>query len=216
MAESKKPVLNRVGQLIIYIMNRLYHQEDNGAVYVHLDGGLRYIPNPDTFHNLFARALDASNFISFANAAAAPFPILSQWPIMVDAKLVTTSNSTQGILLEDKYPWDDKVVLRHVVDPNQMKEIGFDWHKVVDYDGDVNLGVPLDIDSNTNINAVQHLAGYYGIYGKFFFNAPLKPIFEPLLSQFPGMPRTKYKIPLKVLITKYQKIVDNLPGTVPA
>ena len=214
MAESKKPILNRVGTLIIQIMSKLYHQDDTGAVYIHLDGGLRHIPNPNTFHNLFAGKLIASEFISFSNAADAPFPILTKWPIMDNAKLVHTDKTEQGILLEDKYPWSDKVVLRHVIDPNQMNTLGFDWNKVVEYSGDVTLGVPLNIESNNNINAIQYLAGYYDLYGKFFFSSPVNPFFMYLLKQFPGMPRTKYKMPLKALISKYQKIVDNLPGTV--
>ncbi len=197
-------------------MNKLYHQEDNGAVYIHLDGGLRHIPNPDTFHNLFAGKLNASEYIPFTNATDAPFPILKQWPIMDNAKLVGTSNAAQGILLQDKYPWDDTVVLRHVIDPNQMNELGFDWNKVVDNSGDVHLGVPLDIESNKNINAIQYLTGYYNLYGNFFFGSPINPVFKYLLAQFPGMPKTKYKWPLKSLIAKYQKIVTNLPGTVPA
>lgn len=198
-------------------MNKLYHQDDTGQVYIHLDGGLRYIPNPDTFHNLFAGKLEVSEFISFAKASDAPFPILTQWPIMDKAKLVVTSNDAQGILLQDKYPWDDDtVVLRHVIDPNQMNELGFDWHKVVDNSGDVHLGVPLDVESNTNIHAIQLLTGYYNIYGNFFFGSPVKPFFKYLLAQFPGMPKTKYKAQLKSLISKYQKIVNNLPGTVQA
>lgn len=195
--------------------NKLYYQQDNGAVYIHLDGGLRHIPNPDTFLNLFAGSIQPSEYINFPNASAAPLTILTNWPIMDNARLVDTTNHAQGILLEDKYPWSDTVVLRHVINPNQMNTLGFDWNKVVRYEETVHIGVPLKIESNYNTNAIYFLDGYHNLYGNFYFGSPLNPYFQQLAAQFPGNPKSKYKAQLKALIAEYQKTVSNLPGSVP-
>ena len=201
-------------------MNKLYYQQDNGAVYIHLDGGLRHIPNPDTFSNLFDGFINPEAYHQFANAEAAPLPILTQWPIIDNALLVSTENPADGILLQDSYAWDkETIVVRHVINPNQMNAIGFDWNKVEETNNKINKGVPLTIESNTNINAVQNLKGYYSIYNYLIVGGELNPFFKYLLSQFPGYgspgsnKNKKYKPQLKSLIAHYQNIVNNLSNS---
>ena len=86
-------------------MTKFYYQQDNGTVYLHLDGGLRHIPNPTTLWNLIRGPLDPASYIQFPDAEAAPFPIFTRWPIAKKAKLVATHHSTYAVFLEDKYPW---------------------------------------------------------------------------------------------------------------
>jgi hypothetical protein len=201
-------------------MNKLYYQQDNGAVYIHLDGGLRHIPNPKTFGNLFEGSINPDSCIQFPNAGASPLPIFNQWPIADNALLVETSDPTCGILLQDKYPWEDTFVLRHVISPTQMNEIGFDWHKVVKISENINIGVPLTIESNTNINAEQNLSGYYSVYNYLIVGGSLNPFFNYLLTHFKGHSSAgsnqnrKFRAPLKALIAKYKQKVNNFPGTV--
>ena len=71
MAESKKPVLNRIGKLNIHIMSKLYHQEEIGAVYIHLDGGLRHIPNPQIRFTIYLQ-----ESLSLVNLFHLPMPQL--------------------------------------------------------------------------------------------------------------------------------------------
>lgn len=201
-------------------MSKLYYQQDNGAVYIHLDGGLRHIPNPKTFENLFAGPINPESYIQFPKLEAAPLPILTQWPIADNAKVVETPDPTCGILLQDKYPWGDTIVLRHIINPTQMSEIGFDYNKVIDIRDDINIGVPLSIESNANINAIQNLSGYYNIYNYLIIGGALNPFFEYLLAHFPGHggpgsnKNRKFRGPLKHLIAQYTQIVNSLPGTV--
>lgn len=192
-------------------MTDLYYQEDNGACYVHLDGGLRHLPNPGTMNNLFHSGIAPENCNQFKNAESAPFPILNSFPIMNNAQLVNSPAHPNGsIFLTDAYPWDrDTVVLRHVINPAQMDRIGFDWSNVVDYNGNAKVGVPLSIDS-TNYQAAQHLAGFSVLYDFLILKKPFNAFFNYLMQSFPAQSSMLYKSELKSLIVKYQASVNAL------
>ncbi|WP_271782187.1 hypothetical protein [Aquimarina algiphila] len=201
--------------------NLLYYQEDNSATYVYLDGGLRHIPNQETLDAIFTPEVINGPRIEFPNAQDAPYPIFNNWPLKAGARLVSTEDPSDGILLEDTYPWDQNVtVLRHVINPQQMTDLGFDWNKVEEYSDKPIFGVPLSTNSDLNINAIQHLKGYYTIYGYFFFGGVvLNPFYEYLLQLFPGHggsgsnKNRKFRAELKSLIKYWQTIVDSLPNS---
>ncbi|MBP1639062.1 MAG: hypothetical protein H6Q17_645 [Bacteroidetes bacterium] len=189
---------------------KLFFQKDNASVYVNLDGGLRHIPNPATFTNLFDGNINPSNYIQFEHSSDSPLPIID--PIIDNAKLVHEIGDNASIYLTDSYDWSpENIILRHVINPAQMEEIGFSWNKVVPFEGTPNVGVPIATDSK-NIDAIKKLNGYYAVYNYFFFGSPLNPFFEDVLKEFPGRPATKYKAQLKELIVNYQTIVNNLPN----
>lgn len=198
MKEVGGGVSNRLNKFVLFDNERrntmskslkpLFFQEDNSAVYVKLDGTLRHVPNVPTFENLFPGGIDPNNYTRFANIDCAPYPIGR--PLMDGARLV---GNPAGICLTDVMPWEpDKVVLRHVINPEQMNDCGFDWEKVVYYDGPLFIGVPLATDSDENMKVAEELAGLYALYAHIIFEAPMNPYFEPLLVFYPDYRKQDY------------------------
>lgn len=191
----------------------LYHQDDIGAVYIHLDGELRHVPNPKTYNNLFNLPLVASQFIRFKNASKAPYPI-SKRPLMNNAKLVRVKG-TAPVYLTETYPWDKGTVYyRHVINPEQFNTLNFDWNKVQEIsEKPKNISVPLAINTNKNYNSILQLKKYYALYNYLIIKGKMNPYFKDALKNYSGRPSTKYKQGLKQQIIHWQDIVNKLPNS---
>ena len=191
---------------------RIFLQTDNARMFVHLDGVLRCIPDPKTFLNLFSGPLHKACFQRFTGLGEAPYPI--GLPLMRDARLVTiSSDKLHGVLMTDRMPWAPKqTVLRHVINADQMNEIGFDWLKVQELPTQPTWGVPLAVHTQANLNAAQTLAGYQAIYDHLVLGEELNPYFEYLLARYPGVPGSKYKDHIKGDLIAAQALVNSLPN----
>ena len=169
--------------------NKLYYEEDNKAVYIHMDGVLRHIVNPETFSNLFDGPITPADYIKFENASKAPYDIGT--PIMNGAILVKNPDDAR-VYLKDIYPWDNNqnVVYRHIINPEQFNDFGFAWDKIVTENKNIVIynsskeGVPIDEDI-TNFNIIYYLTAYYNVYNVFAFKAKLNPYFESIYKRYP-------------------------------
>lgn len=104
----------------------LYYQRNTGKIFILLDSSLRHIPNPKTYNNLFI-GCRVSDLIQL-NTDLLPFN-LGQ-PLMDGAQLVGTP---RGVFLIDKPTAASPIVLRHVISPQQMNELSFNWNAIIDH-----------------------------------------------------------------------------------
>jgi hypothetical protein len=164
--------------------SELFYQEDNGAVYVRIDGVLRHILNYETFSNLFEGPISPDQYTKFVNQSSAPFEIGT--PIMDGAQLINHSEDGK-VYLTDIYPWSenqDIIVYRHIINPDQFNQIGFSWNKIETKDTIGSVGVPVSVESGDNLNIVFHVAAYYNIYGVFAYAEKLNPKFESIYKRY--------------------------------
>lgn len=198
------------------IMNPLYFNEQTNEIYINLDGGLRLI-GIEAYNNLYEQPFNEDNCSKFANSDSAPLPILRNWPIMQDTHLYTLPEASGVYYFQDKYPWGD-TVYREIEITDGLISSGFDYTKTIEVKIESNeVGVPLIINSNLNIDAIQNLKGYLSVYGYFMFGGViLNPYFEYLLARFPGYGGSgsnhnkKFKPELKALLNYYGKIVNKI------
>ncbi len=188
--------------------SNLYYETDNGAVYLYMDGVLRHIPNPSTFNNLFDGPITPSAYVNFSSSVNPPLPIGT--PIMEGASLV--QSSSEGIFLQDQMPWNrSEIVLRHIVNPQQLTNLGFSTTNMLQPGvNPTHKGVPIALESKDNYAAAEALAGYYALYNHFIITAKLNPFFIYLLANYPNPHKDNYKALLKSQIIAAQKVVNNI------
>lgn len=102
----------------------LYYQASTGAIYILMDSELRHVPNPETYNNLFIAS--ATTDLKQLGSSNLPFNIGQ--PLMNGAQLV---GIPQGVFLTDQLAAGAPITLRHVINPEQMTALSFDWDKVV-------------------------------------------------------------------------------------
>ncbi|WP_196892416.1 hypothetical protein [Aureivirga marina] len=199
-------------------MNKLYYQQDNGAVYIHLDGGLRHVPDVKTYKKLFNFPIIPDNFIQFPNEESAPIKILKDWPIVPNAIVITVKEFGNKLFLIDKYPWASYLIIRPIVSEEQMDALGFGKNLVQkNFPREAPIGVPLAIDTYKDVSDVENLVANYNLYGYLILGDKLNPYFTNMLKKFPGYgkPGTdenqKFKKELKNNIIEYVNLVNALP-----
>lgn len=107
------------------VHSNVYYQEDNGAVYLLMDEGLRHVPDPQTWRNLAGSVpINPSLFNTFKNADSAPYPFGPA--LMENAQLVNIPTDPESIYLTDiSISNPGQVILRPVVSPAQLHSYAF-------------------------------------------------------------------------------------------
>ncbi|MCF3650149.1 hypothetical protein [Synoicihabitans lomoniglobus] len=189
----------------------LFFDAETGCTYVYMDGALRLVPDGQTGRQLFRGYGDRIPFNRFDGLSQAPHPIGPA--LMNDAKLVVRENNdAMGTMLTDRMPWDEHtVVLRRVINPEQMADFEFDWKKTTVLETDGVMGVPLAITSDDNVKAAETLAGLEAIHRHVVLNAELNPYFQSRWSAYAGDSKSDVLARLESQLAAARVAVDALP-----
>jgi hypothetical protein len=152
--------------------------------YIFMDGALRWVPDTETGKQLFRGFGDRIPFNRFDGVSLAPYRIGR--PLLRGAKLVVRENDDSlGTFMTDQMPWDvSGIVLRRVINPEQMADFEFDWKRTTMLERNEPMGVPLEVDSEGNLQAAEALAGLEAIHRHVVLKAELNPYFQPLWSDY--------------------------------
>jgi hypothetical protein len=105
----------------------LYRNEDNGAIYLILDGKARHIPDPATFSAVI-RGGTATPAIRSFDLSTSGGPLCVGLPLMSGAQMIR-DDSNGAVYLMDKEA-SGRIVKRHVTSPGQMDRYHFTWDVV--------------------------------------------------------------------------------------
>jgi hypothetical protein len=103
----------------------LFFEEPTGRVYLFLDGGLRWVQNPELYHRLFEIPLapTSHHFKQFSEPII--YPILH--PIPLEAGLVRPAGYPQVFLIDIQ---DGRLVKRHIVNQEILAQHHFTFNDV--------------------------------------------------------------------------------------
>jgi len=135
---------------IKYVEGSLYHNDDTGAVYIGLDGQIRWVPNPPTYWALFDVPLNSNCMVRFRNP---DLPKFIDGPQIVDGAQLLRDDSNGQIYLVDTD--GEKIVKRHIISMEVMAKYHFNSNtaihlthttasaistgKIIDYNQDANV-----------------------------------------------------------------------------
>ena len=187
------------------MFSNAYYQQDNKAIYLHLDGGLRLVPDVATFKNLFGKDFLPSDVNQFPSAKQAPFAI--RYPIPSGSKVYTLPNDPKTPYFADVFPWaEGRIVLRKIVSASQLLTLGFSTKFTPWTAGPVpSVEVPLAVNTENNWHLQTMLAGSYSVYNYLCGYGPVNPFFATWVKGA-NKPGTKAKI------AETQAQIDQLKG----
>lgn len=192
------------------MFSNVYYQQDNRAIYLHLDGALRLIPSVQTFKNLFGVDFKATDVNQFPNAQSAPYNI--QYPISADSKLYTlsTDKAPKPIYFADVFPWrEGTLVFRRVVSKSQLLKLGFANNATTWPNAQIpSIEVPLAVDSTDNWFLQTVLSGNYELYSYLCHKTVVGKFFASWVV--PGLKKEK----VKAKIAETQEAINRLKGEV--
>lgn len=192
------------------MLENVYLEGDNGFIYLHIDSGLRLIPNRATFASLFGFTFDPSMVQQFPSSANAPFSF--GYPILDGSAVYTLAGNGETLFFADVLPWNQNVpALRPIVNQTQLSHLGFaSSGKQWPADQSYTIGVPLAIHSGQNWHLQTFISGYHSVYNHLCHpENPINPFFARWLDNDFSKPQ------VKALIISTQNQIDQLKAVVP-
>lgn len=104
-------------------MSHLYFCNANGKVSLHLDGAIRWVPNPAVYGRLFAGPINPAAMTRYDSVP----PIAEGPPLSENARLVKSSDAPEVYLIDEQ---GGVQVRRHVASAQMFDELGFDWNTI--------------------------------------------------------------------------------------
>ena len=192
------------------MFTNVFYQQDNKAIYLHLDGVLRLIPSVQTFKNLFGVDFSPNDVNQFPSAQNAPYTI--QYPISSDSRVYTlsTDKDPKPLYFADVFPWNEgKTVFRRIVSKSQLLKLGFSTKTTSWTAAQVpSIEVPLAVDSRNNWDLQATLVGNYELYSYLCHKTRVSPFFASWVV--PGLKKER----VKATIAQTQEAINQLKGEV--
>lgn len=164
-----------------------YFDKGNEAVYVKMDGVLRWIPNTTVWTALFAEAITPSKYQPYPSGMTTGMPLSSS------ARLVR-QNDRSPIYLIDSYVWQPQTLVQRHIEYSDFNNWGFNWSTVQLYapgQAPAQISVPVQV-GNTDYQTMWTDAGLhalYSIYGQGLPDAQvakqIPEYFKSLAAQYP-------------------------------